>query len=158
MPIGVVGYRAPAVSQWPRIIDQYQLVKKYYNLNSKGYWEHENYILLRDESDVSYAEKNDLSISDLQSKKKEIDAILLKEREKRIHPGLDDKILTSWNGLMIGALCDAYRVFHDEAFIKEAEKEMHFILDKQLKKDGIKHLLLLRDLEPKQKKPQMLKP
>jgi uncharacterized protein YyaL (SSP411 family) len=116
--------------------EQYQFVKKYYNLNSKGYWEHENYILLRDESDADYAEKNDLAISAVKSKKKQLDALLLKEREKRIHPGLDDKILTSWNGLMIGALCDAYRVFNDEAFLNAAEKEMAFILEKQLKEDG----------------------
>lgn len=116
--------------------EDYNFVKNYYNLNSKGYWEHDNYILLRDESDVSFSSKNEMQVEEVKSKKIEIDAQLMKERDERIRPGLDDKILTSWNGLMISALCDAYSVFHDEKFIKEAENEMQFILSVQEQKDG----------------------
>jgi uncharacterized protein YyaL (SSP411 family) len=116
--------------------DEYQFVKKYYNLNSKGYWENENYILLRDESDLAFSEKNGMTLNEIAVLRKKVDIKILQEREKRIRPGLDDKILTSWNGLMIGSLCDAYTVFHEESFLKDAEKEMKFILDKQLKEDG----------------------
>jgi len=53
---------------------------------------------------------------------------LLKERSKRIRPLLDDKILTSWNGLMISAMAKVGRVLEDVNRISIAEKAMRFIL------------------------------
>lgn len=53
---------------------------------------------------------------------------LLKNREKRVHPFKDDKILTSWNGLMIAALSLAGRVFDNTGYTKAAEKASDFIL------------------------------
>ncbi len=52
---------------------------------------------------------------------------LFTHREKRIHPGKDDKILTAWNGLMIAALAKAGRVLNDPAYLQAAEKAVHFI-------------------------------
>jgi len=63
-------------------------------------------------------------------------SILLKEREKRQRPRLDDKVLTSWNALMIRGYVDAYRVFEEPNFLASAIKNAEFILDKQLKPDG----------------------
>ena len=119
--------------------EDYNFVKDYYNINSKGYWENDNYILLRDNTDDDYISKHGMSKIDFSAQKEKVKSILMKERDKRIRPGLDDKILTSWNGLMISALCDAYSVFQDKALLKEAEVEMKFILDHQLKKEG--HLM-----------------
>jgi uncharacterized protein YyaL (SSP411 family) len=60
---------------------------------------------------------------------------LLAIREKRVKPGLDDKIITSWNAMMICGLADAYGVFGDERFLSAALKNMNFIEDK-LTSDG----------------------
>lgn len=49
------------------------------------------------------------------------------EREKRIHPSKDDKILTDWNGLMIASLAKGYRVFREKKFLDSAEKAVAFI-------------------------------
>ena len=46
---------------------------------------------------------------------------LRKEREKRIRPLLDDKILTDWNGLIIAALARAGVLFNDSKLIQKAE-------------------------------------
>lgn len=54
--------------------------------------------------------------------------ILLTEREKRPPPHLDDKVLTSWNGLMISAFAKAYAVYGDEAYYDTAKKAAEFIL------------------------------
>lgn len=54
---------------------------------------------------------------------------LYRFREKRVHPFKDDKILTSWNGLMIASLSYAGRVFDNKNYIKESEKAVTFILD-----------------------------
>ena len=54
---------------------------------------------------------------------------LLLERRKRPHPHLDDKIITSWNGLMISALAKGYQVSENPEYIDAAEKAARFILE-----------------------------
>jgi len=49
-------------------------------------------------------------------------------RIKRIRPHLDDKILTSWNGLMISALCKAFQVLGDKKYLEAAKNAAEFIL------------------------------
>jgi len=51
-------------------------------------------------------------------------------RDRRPHPRLDDKILLSWNGLMISAFARAYGVLHDESYLTSAIKAADFILKK----------------------------
>jgi uncharacterized protein len=51
-------------------------------------------------------------------------------RAKRIRPHLDDKILTSWNGLMLGAFARAAAVLNDEKYRVAAEKNLSFIQTK----------------------------
>ena len=47
---------------------------------------------------------------------------LFAAREKRVHPARDHKLLADWNGLMIAALCDAARVFHEPAWLGLAQR------------------------------------
>ncbi len=119
-----------------RLLDKdYDLFSDYYNVNSYGFWEKENYVLIRKRSDVEFCEKNNISYDELTNKvalwKKE----LLLQREKRSRPRLDDKTLTSWNALMLKAYLDAYRVFGDKTFLDSAIKNGNFIKTKQLKTD-----------------------
>ena len=53
---------------------------------------------------------------------------LFREREKRIHPFKDDKILTDWNGLMIAALAKAGNVLDNQQYTAAAAKAADFIL------------------------------
>ena len=53
--------------------------------------------------------------------------ILFKAREKRVHPGLDNKILTSWNGLMIRGMAYAGRILGRDDFINSAARAATFI-------------------------------
>ncbi len=114
----------------------YELFSNYYNINNYGYWEHDNYVLIRDQEDEKFIKKNKLTIEELISKKKEWKHILIKEREKRSKPRLDDKTLTSWNSLMIKGYVDAYRVFQDSSFLNVALKNANFILKKQINSEG----------------------
>ncbi len=61
---------------------------------------------------------------------------LFKARKKRVSPPLDDKILTSWNGLMIKGLIDAYFAFQNETYLHDALKTAEFVVDNQLRIDG----------------------
>ncbi|GAA0738333.1 thioredoxin domain-containing protein [Clostridium oceanicum] len=57
-------------------------------------------------------------------------------REKRVHPYKDDKILTSWNALMISALAIAGRTFKNEEYINKAERAVDFILSNLVDEKG----------------------
>ncbi|MGA1867901.1 MAG: thioredoxin domain-containing protein [bacterium] len=61
---------------------------------------------------------------------------LFSVRERRIHPHRDDKILTSWNGLMIAALANGYQILSHNKYLSEAQKAAHFILTRMHDTDG----------------------
>lgn len=116
--------------------DEFAWVKDYYNINSKGLWEHGNYILLRKDGDEEFAKKQGWELAELKQKVKAINSLLLKERSNRIRPGLDDKQLTSWNALMLKGYADAYRVFGNKEYLKVALRNADFILKTQQQEDG----------------------
>jgi len=62
-------------------------------------------------------------------------AQLLQERDKRVHPGLDDKILSAWNGLMISAAADAGVAFDAPEYTAMAQKAANFVLT-EMREDG----------------------
>ncbi len=55
---------------------------------------------------------------------------LLEARSKRPRPGLDDKVLTSWNGLMISAMAKGYQVLQEEKYLRAAEGAASLISEK----------------------------
>ena len=55
---------------------------------------------------------------------------MLSVRAKRIRPHLDDKILASWNGLMLGAFARAAAILGDEKYLSAAEKNLQFTCEK----------------------------
>jgi uncharacterized protein YyaL (SSP411 family) len=64
---------------------------------------------------------------------------LLQERLKRPKPGLDDKILTSWNGLMISALANIYKVTGNADYLESASKAVEFIKNNLYKEKILLH-------------------
>ncbi len=71
--------------------------------------------------------------------KNELDKMRIKlfeYREERVHPHKDDKILTSWNGLMIAALSYAGRVFDNKEYIDAAKNSIDFIFEKLINQEG----------------------
>ncbi|MBP6334935.1 MAG: thioredoxin domain-containing protein [Bacteroidia bacterium] len=114
----------------------YPILTEYFNINSKGLWEEENYILLRKKTDVEIATQFEITIEELNALVTEAKKILLSERDKRIRPGLDDKILTSWNALMIKAFCDAYCAFGEPVFLVSAKKNADLLLKSIRRTDG----------------------
>ncbi len=121
--------------------EQFDLFADYYNVNQRGFWEHENYILLRHDEEEIIAKRNNVSTIELQKIIKECKEQLLAIREKRIKPGLDNKIITSWNALMIKAYADAYTVFDEKYFKDIALSNLEFILGNCLR-DGSRLLHL----------------
>ena len=116
--------------------NDFRLFKDYYNINRKGLWEHGNYILLKKKTNSQVSKKHLISVPALQGEVKEWKIILKKQRDKRIRPGLDDKSLTSWNGLMLKGYIDAYMVFRKEKHLEIALKNANFIANVQMQKNG----------------------
>lgn len=116
--------------------DEFHLFADYYQVNETGHWEEGNYILLRKQADKSFATKHELPLDDLKRKISQWQKILLSAREQRIRPGLDDKILTSWNALAISGLVDAFRAFGTTDYLELAEINLLFLKEKQLDPDG----------------------
>ena len=109
------------------IKNETDLISDYYNIEKDGNWENGENILLKTLSNSAFAQKNNLSEKELIAKVNDFKSILLKEREKRIRPALDDKILTSWNALMIKGYVDAYRTLNKKEYLNKALKNAHFI-------------------------------
>lgn len=67
---------------------------------------------------------------------------LYTEREKRIHPHRDDKVLTDWNGLMISALANGHRVLGDDKYLDAASKAADFAMQTMWVGDQLLHSYL----------------
>ncbi|MGV8138073.1 MAG: thioredoxin domain-containing protein [Mangrovibacterium sp.] len=116
--------------------DELPLFEAYYNVNNYGYWEDGNYILLRKETDETFAKKHHLDPDKLAKKTEQWNSVLLNARRKRVRPVLDDKILTSWNALTIIGLADAYKTFGNEEYLELARQNAGFIMNNLRREDG----------------------
>ena len=112
------------------------LIKSYYQVGKKGYWEHGRNILLRDEKDADFAARHGISEENLRELLSRANEKLLEVREKRVRPGLDNKVITSWNALMIKGLADASAAFAENSFIEKARRAADFILDNSISPEG----------------------
>jgi len=117
--------------------DDAELFCIYYNITEDGNWEEErSNVLFRKDSDEALAEKLGLSVDELTANIKSSRQKVFDIRAYRIRPGLDNKILASWNGLMLKGLCDAYRSFGKAEYLGIALKNAGFILNSFLGNDG----------------------
>lgn len=102
--------------------DEFNFVCEYYSINEYGYWEHDNYVLIRKEDEKSVAAKLGISLHVLEKLKLSADSKLLEFRSKRIRPGLDDKCLLSWNALTLKGLAEASVYLKDATILANAKK------------------------------------
>ncbi len=114
----------------------FPLFADYYNINSYGLWEEGLYVLIRDSTEEEIAKKHGITTEVLADKIRSCKEVLFRYRESRPRPGLDDKILTSWNALMIKALTDAYRYLEREEYLKLALEATAFLERAVVKEDG----------------------
>jgi len=116
--------------------DEFPVFSDYYHIDGVGYWEQSNYILMRNENIVELLLKHNLTEKDLNRLILNCKEKLLSKREERVKPGLDNKILASWNGMMCKALCEASLTFNNVSYKETALKNAEFILQKLIKADG----------------------
>ncbi|UCC43621.1 MAG: thioredoxin domain-containing protein [Candidatus Zixiibacteriota bacterium] len=97
---------------------------KYYNVTAQGDFESRNILHVTAASSTVRAESDR---SDFDQYLADCRAKLLEARASRIRPHTDDKILTSWNGLMLSALCRGYQVTGDERYRQAALDNAGFV-------------------------------
>jgi uncharacterized protein YyaL (SSP411 family) len=98
-----------------------------YGVTDEGNWERHN-ILNRSKTYDQQARLRHLSVPELRRLLDDGKRKLLGVRSQRVWPGRDEKILTSWNGLMIGALAQAAAVLGRPAYAEAAARAADFLL------------------------------
>jgi uncharacterized protein YyaL (SSP411 family) len=102
--------------------------KRYYDVTAEGNWEEHNILNRLDHPDLA----DDATEAELARCR----GLLLQARAPRVRPGLDDKILADWNGLMIAALAEAGLAFERQDWIALASRAFAFIRDRMTGEDG----------------------
>ena len=112
------------------------LIIRYYGIGKMGLWEHGRSILLRPLDEESFLISEGLEASEWDIKLERAKKILLGCRTMRVPPDLDDKVLTSWNALMLKTFSEAAIAFNNEEYLQIAEQNAHFILDQMMCSNG----------------------
>lgn len=116
--------------------EQAHIFKAYYHIIPEGNWEFGQNILFRSRTPEELAKLIDLTPSRIEFMVSAAKGKLLKVRNRRVRPSRDEKILTSWNALMIKAYVDAYRALGEDWYLNAAILNARFLLQKLKKEDG----------------------
>jgi uncharacterized protein len=112
-----------------------ELAKAYWGVTEEGNFEESN-ILYLPQSREEFVSRSAQEPSELIADIERIRKTLLDERAKRIAPGIDDKVLTSWNALMMKAFAEAGAVLENDEWINVAEKNVRLLLDQAKDSEG----------------------
>jgi uncharacterized protein YyaL (SSP411 family) len=127
-------------------IEDGDLYSEFYNMSESGNFEGQNIPNRIGATLASFARRKQLPVDELKQRMEVARIKLFEHREKRIHPGKDDKILTAWNGLMIAALSKAARALDKPEYAAAAANAADFIL-RELRREDRRLLARYRDGE-----------
>ena len=106
-----------------------------YDITDAGNWEHTN-IPNRLRPIEEVARHIDLTTDELLETAARAKPALYRARQQRIPPGLDDKVITAWNGMMLSAMAEAARVFGEDRYREAAQRTADFLLQTHARPDG----------------------
>ena len=107
----------------------------YYDITESGNWEGKSIPNVRRTVD-QVAAKLGISAEKLQASLDLARPKVYEARRLRVPPGLDDKILTAWNGMMISAMAEGYRILGDRRYLDAAARAADFLLSTLVQADG----------------------
>ncbi|MEM7119928.1 MAG: thioredoxin domain-containing protein [Pseudomonadota bacterium] len=110
--------------------DDAAFFKQWYDVTPGGNWEGKTILNRSASGAADDAEEERLAA---------LRQVLLEERAKRPRPGLDDKVLADWNGLMIHALIKSGLAFNEAAWIDAAERAFRWIAETMADGDRLWH-------------------
>jgi uncharacterized protein YyaL (SSP411 family) len=111
-----------------------RLFMRYYDITDQGNFEGKNILHVK-QNPQKIADNSGITLEELQTSLKRGRERLFAIRERRVKPGRDEKILTSWNGLMLRSFAEAARYLKRPDYLHVATKNATFLLS-QLRQDG----------------------
>ena len=111
-------------------IEDGEFFARHYDVTPKGNFEGRN--ILNRLKPMPRTENDEARLAALRAK-------LLAVRTTRVRPGLDDKVLADWNGLMIAALANASLLFAEPSWLAMAERAFAFIVRAMTRSDRLGH-------------------
>lgn len=116
--------------------EDWDLFETTFSINNVGYWEEADaFVLFQQFSLEEISEKKNINIDQLKSLKLKWEQILLENRSKRTKPLLDDKIITSWNALLLSGLLDTYKIIPSKELEDKIENLASFLMNKAYQND-----------------------
>ena len=111
-----------------------ELFKTAYDVTAEGNWEHTNILNRLARADLPLSPEEEAALEPLKTR-------LFVERDLRVHPGFDDKVLADWNGMAIAALARAGAAFGEPGWIEMAASAFRFVMETMRPdKDGERRL------------------
>jgi len=107
-----------------------EFLARHYDVTPAGNFEGHN--ILNRLKPVPRSEEDETRLTALRAK-------LFVAREPRVRPGLDDKVLADWNGLMIAALANASQVLGESSWLPMAERAFDFVASTMTRGDRLGH-------------------
>ncbi len=107
----------------------------YYDITDDGNWEHRN-IPHSPRPLEEVARDLDVTADELRFSLDRLRPLVYEARRKRVPPGLDDKILTGWNGMMISAMAEGARILGEARYLAAARRAADFLLGTMSRPDG----------------------
>jgi len=112
-----------------------KIFNQYYDISKTGNWEGNSIPnIIMKKSSLSTLLK--IPESEISSSLEKSRLAIKEHRKSRIAPGTDDKIIVSWNGLMISSLAKVSAFLDDKEYFEIADRAVSFIVDKMSKEDG----------------------
>ena len=107
------------------------LFKAHYDVTAAGNWEGKTILNRRGRPELAHPE--------IEATLARCRAILFDARARRVHPGLDDKVLADWNGMMIAALAEASQAFDRPEWLAAAIEAWAFVTSRLMPVDDRLH-------------------
>ena len=111
----------------------------YYNVTNTGNFEGSN-ILHVNHDIIDISKKLKINKKDLENLISASKIKIFKNRNKRIKPDIDDKIITSWNGLMLASFAEAATIFNRDDYKIIAQRNADFILSELMSNNQLKRI------------------
>jgi uncharacterized protein YyaL (SSP411 family) len=125
-------------SEFDKVLNQptADLAADYYHVSDAGNWDNGKNILFHTLSDEDFASTHKMPVDDWKKMLTQARHDLLSARSKRVRPTTDDKILTSWNALMLNGLIDAFFATGNQSYLASALKNADFLERKMMRDSG----------------------
>lgn len=119
--------------------DGSELFCHYYNITESGNFEHSSNIPNINSASENYRNQSGMDGNEFETIINKQKKILFDERQNRIHPFTDDKILTSWNGLVMSGLSKGYQITGNDRYKEAALQAAQFIKDNMFEDNRLYH-------------------